>query len=123
MTTNPDEVTEAARRRTDLIADLAELGAWLKAADGDNAGIPEPATIQLRVPDRLDHEQKLAWLEQVAEGWQTETCTDGMGGRKAEKQLRVLRLTAGVAHPDCSVSGYKARAAARAANTGNGAAA
>ena len=122
MTTNPELVKVAARRRADLIADLADLAALLKAA-GDTAAAGIPATIQYPVPDGLDHDQKLAWLEQVAEGWQTETCTDGMGGRKAEKQLRVLRLTAGVAHPDCSVSGYKARAAARAANTGSRAAA
>jgi len=111
MTINP-EVSEAAHRRTDLIAGLHDLDAWL----------PGPVTHQLTVPPGLDHEQKLAWLEEVAADWETVTSPDGMGGRRTEKRSGALRLVASVSCPDPSVSGYKARVAAfRTAQAGNGA--
>lgn len=120
MSNTADEVTEAMRRRADLLAGLEALHAWLRALPvtrASAAAIPGRVTNQLPVPDGLDHEQKLAWLEHVAAAWGTVTFPDGTGGRRAEKRFGPVWVVASVADPDRGVFGHRARAAALAAGS------
>lgn len=91
-----------------MIDDLATM---------DEEGIPDELwRFQLSVPKGLDHEQKLAWVDRKAAAWGVRAVSNAMG-RHAEKRYGDgLCLIASVADQDRSVSGYKARAAALAAN-------
>jgi hypothetical protein len=113
MTTNPGGASEAARRRTDLIAGLHDLAAWLTA----RPDTPLPVVhVNFRVPAGPRGE-RIAYLDTVAELFGTEVTQDGIGTLFAERQFGPVRAEAHLCHPDQTVSG----AMARAANAGTGA--
>jgi hypothetical protein len=119
VSTRIDQDQAAARRRASLLASLHQLTDYISTAAPD--GIPGmPMTFQLPVPDGLDHEGRLAWLERTAAAWGVPTAGNAMG-RHARKRFGDLLLTASVADPDRSVSGHKTRFAAAQAANGMGA--
>lgn len=116
MTTNPDEVPGAGRKRADLITGLQSLAAWLTI----NPDTPLPVvSANWRVPAGPRGE-RLAYLDQIADLLGTEVTEDAIGTLFAERWFDDIRAEAHVCHPDRTVSGLKARVS-RAA--GNGAAA
>jgi hypothetical protein len=111
MTAITDEAEGAGRSRAALLAGLHNLIDALPAMD--EAGIPDRLSFQLPVPDGLDHEQKLAWVDRVAAAWGVRPVDNTMG-RHAEKAFGGVRLTASVGRPDRGFSDLQARAAAHA---------
>jgi hypothetical protein len=120
MTTNPDEVSEAARRRTALTAGLPDLAGWI---DNHPGGPEIVVTANCRIPDGPPG-QRLTALDETAEWLDVPVDDDGMGNLIAARDFGPVRAEGHVTHPDRSVSGFKTRTAAlRASQAGNGASA
>ena len=108
MTTNP-EVSEAARRRTDLIAGLHGLAAWLTT----HPGIPLPVVhANFRVPAGERGEQVI-WLDELAGHLGTEVTVtgDGSGTLIAARQFGPVQAEGHLAPEDRSMSAWRARQA------------
>jgi hypothetical protein len=108
MTTNP-EVSEAVRRRADLIAGLDTFMAKLKARP-DGAPVPV-VTASYRIPAGPRGEQ-IAWLDELAEVLGTEVTENGMGSLIAGCDYGPVRERACVSPEDRGTTAYFARAAA-----------
>jgi hypothetical protein len=107
MTTNP-EASEAVRRRTDLIADLHDLAAFLAIQD---TATPLPVvSANFRVPDGPRGE-RIAYLDTIGDLLRVDVTEDRIGTLYAERPFGSIRAEAHLCHPDQTVSGAKARAA------------
>jgi hypothetical protein len=118
MTTNTDQTARAALDRADLVAGLRELADHLEADPGG----PLPVVYANYRVHGATAEEKLARLRLVERHLGVKAAKDRMGSMVARRWFRSVCAEGHVSHPDRSVSGYLARAAAFRASQ-NGAAA
>ena len=85
-----------AQRRCDVAQDFADAGAWI-ACHPEAANLLDQYTIQVPVPPGLRHrDEKVAWLQAVADSWREDVTPDGAGGLRVIRKFGSLRFTASV---------------------------